>query len=145
MRWCKKDVIPLLTHWSYIFLALTQWSRLIIFFYIFLCFSSTLGSFSNSPSALFVASDGTSLRVYQTVIDARTLCTDLGSRKKSEVCWRLVPNRGCFETNKLSPTRVSLTLVGLNLFVSKHEHIGIFSVSSISLCQPVHHGSWLNS
>ena len=25
MGWCKKDVTPLLTHWSYIFIALTQW------------------------------------------------------------------------------------------------------------------------
>ena len=25
MGWCKKDVTPLLTHWSYVFLALTHW------------------------------------------------------------------------------------------------------------------------
>ena len=24
MGWCKKDVTPLLTHWSYVFLALTH-------------------------------------------------------------------------------------------------------------------------
>ncbi len=47
--------------------------------------SSTLGSFSNSPSALFVASDGTSLKLYQAVIDARTLLLELGTKKRSEV------------------------------------------------------------
>ena len=47
--------------------------------------SSTLGSFSNSPSALFVASDGTSLKLYQAVIDARTLLMELGTKKRSEV------------------------------------------------------------
>ena len=25
MGWCKKDVTPLLTHWNYVFLALTHW------------------------------------------------------------------------------------------------------------------------
>ncbi|XP_074651608.1 dmX-like protein 2 [Tubulanus polymorphus] len=35
--------------------------------------SSTLGQYSNSPSALFVASDGKMLRIYQAVIDARML------------------------------------------------------------------------
>ncbi|KAK3098460.1 hypothetical protein FSP39_019692 [Pinctada imbricata] len=44
--------------------------------------SSTLGSFSNSPSALFVASDGDSLRLYQAVIDARTLLQEIGPQKK---------------------------------------------------------------
>ncbi|XP_074030533.1 rabconnectin-3 alpha isoform X2 [Leptinotarsa decemlineata] len=39
--------------------------------------SSTLGNLSNSPSACFVASDGQCLRVYQAVIDARTLLADL--------------------------------------------------------------------
>ncbi|PVD19781.1 hypothetical protein C0Q70_20272 [Pomacea canaliculata] len=38
--------------------------------------STTLGSCSNSPSALFVASDGASLRLYQAVIDARALLTE---------------------------------------------------------------------
>ncbi|XP_064619402.1 dmX-like protein 1 isoform X3 [Lineus longissimus] len=45
--------------------------------------SSTLGTGSNSPSALFVASDGHSLRVYQAVIDARTLLADVQRRKES--------------------------------------------------------------
>ncbi|KAL1506470.1 hypothetical protein ABEB36_005832 [Hypothenemus hampei] len=44
--------------------------------------SSILGNLSNSPSACFVASDGQCLRVYQAVIDARTLLADL-SRKET--------------------------------------------------------------
>lgn len=47
--------------------------------------STTLGSLSNSPSALFVASDGFSLRVYQAVIDARTLISEFGTRKRNPV------------------------------------------------------------
>ncbi|XP_018562526.1 dmX-like protein 2 isoform X2 [Anoplophora glabripennis] len=43
--------------------------------------SSTLGNLSNSPSACFVASDGQCLRVYQAVIDARTLLADLSFRE----------------------------------------------------------------
>ena len=39
--------------------------------------SSTLGAISNSPSACFVASDGQRLRVYQAVIDARTLISEM--------------------------------------------------------------------
>ncbi|XP_033633785.1 dmX-like protein 2 isoform X2 [Asterias rubens] len=39
--------------------------------------SSCLGTLSNSPSACFVASDGYSLRVFQTVIDARSLLTEV--------------------------------------------------------------------
>lgn len=41
--------------------------------------STTLGSLSNSPSACFVASDGECLRVYQAVIDARTLLAEVSS------------------------------------------------------------------
>ncbi|XP_052099551.1 dmX-like protein 2 isoform X2 [Mytilus californianus] len=44
--------------------------------------SSTLGTYSNSPSALFVASDGASLKMYQAVIDARTLLLDSQSTKR---------------------------------------------------------------
>lgn len=44
--------------------------------------SSSLGSYSNSPSALFVASDGSSLMMYQTVIDARTLLMEMGTKRK---------------------------------------------------------------
>ena len=53
-----------------------------------LIFSSTLGSLSNSPSALFIASDGSSLRMYQAVIDARTLLHENTAKPKVEV--------GCF-------------------------------------------------
>ena len=38
-----------------------------------LCCSTSLGAYSNSPSALFVASDGQCLRLFQAVIDARSL------------------------------------------------------------------------
>ncbi|XP_037932594.1 dmX-like protein 1 [Teleopsis dalmanni] len=41
--------------------------------------STTLGSYSNSPSACFVASDGEHLRVYQAVIDARTLLAEIST------------------------------------------------------------------
>ncbi|GLV44690.1 Rabconnectin-3A [Carabus blaptoides fortunei] len=43
--------------------------------------SSTLGNLSNSPSACFVASDGHCLRVYQAVIDARTLLADMSCKE----------------------------------------------------------------
>ncbi|KAL7295893.1 hypothetical protein TKK_0010937 [Trichogramma kaykai] len=39
--------------------------------------STTLGNLSNSPSACFVASDGHCLRVYQAVIDARSLLAEV--------------------------------------------------------------------
>uniref|UniRef100_A0A0P5RMU8 DmX protein 2 n=1 Tax=Daphnia magna TaxID=35525 RepID=A0A0P5RMU8_9CRUS len=39
--------------------------------------SSSLGGYSNSASACFVASDGSSLRIYQAVIDARTLLAQI--------------------------------------------------------------------
>lgn len=38
--------------------------------------STALGSIQNSPSACFVASDGRQLRIYQAVIDARSLLPD---------------------------------------------------------------------
>ncbi|XP_046412753.1 dmX-like protein 2 isoform X1 [Neodiprion fabricii] len=48
--------------------------------------STTLGSLSNSPSACFVASDGESLRVYQAVIDARTLLAEVSiSERRSRM------------------------------------------------------------
>lgn len=46
---------------------------------LFICISTTLGTLSNSPSACFVASDGECLRVYQAVIDARTLLAEVSS------------------------------------------------------------------
>ncbi|XP_035791967.1 dmX-like protein 2 isoform X1 [Anopheles albimanus] len=44
--------------------------------------STTLGNLSNSPSACFVASDGECLRVYQAVIDARTLLAEISSSER---------------------------------------------------------------
>lgn len=44
--------------------------------------STTLGNLSNSPSACFVASDGDCLRVYQAVIDARTLLAEVSSSER---------------------------------------------------------------
>ena len=47
--------------------------------------STILGSYSNSPSACFVASDGNSLRVYQAVIDARSLLAEINSTAATDV------------------------------------------------------------
>ncbi|GFY48442.1 dmX-like protein 2 [Trichonephila inaurata madagascariensis] len=44
--------------------------------------STTQGSISNSPSACFVASDGHQLRIYQAVIDARTLLAEISSSSR---------------------------------------------------------------
>lgn len=55
-----------------------------------LFFSSTLGSISNSPSSCFVASDGRCLRVYQAVIDARALLTEVNYAKAQKVYFGLV-------------------------------------------------------
>ncbi|RWS14486.1 dmX-like protein 2, partial [Dinothrombium tinctorium] len=44
--------------------------------------STTLGSISNSPSACFIASDGYQLRVYQAVIDARTLLAEVTAAQR---------------------------------------------------------------
>ncbi|CAG2169135.1 unnamed protein product [Oppiella nova] len=44
--------------------------------------STTIGSISNSPSACFVASDGKQLRIYQAVIDARTLLAEVSSAER---------------------------------------------------------------
>ncbi|XP_022241502.1 dmX-like protein 2 isoform X2 [Limulus polyphemus] len=46
--------------------------------------STTLGSISNSPSACFVASDGQQLRIYQAVIDARTLLAEVSSAERKQ-------------------------------------------------------------
>ncbi|GFS07033.1 DmX-like protein 2 [Elysia marginata] len=47
--------------------------------------STSLGAFSNSPSALFVASDGQCLRLYQAVIDARSLLLEKTHKASSNV------------------------------------------------------------
>lgn len=46
--------------------------------------STTLGNWSNSPSACFVASDGECLRVYQAVIDARTLLAEVSASERRD-------------------------------------------------------------
>lgn len=46
--------------------------------------STTLGNLSNSPSACFVASDGECLRVYQAVIDARTLLAEISTSERRD-------------------------------------------------------------
>lgn len=46
--------------------------------------STTLGSISNSPSACFIASDGCQLRVYQAVIDARTLLAEVTAAQRKK-------------------------------------------------------------
>lgn len=78
--------------------------------------SSTLGNLSNSPSACFVASDGHCLRVYQAVIDARTLLADIS-----------------FKENRLADSTESLTsdLSSLNE-ESLLEKINIVSQQSTS-------------
>jgi len=43
--------------------------------------SSLLGGVNKSPSALFVASDGVSLRIYQALLDARSLLTSSASNQ----------------------------------------------------------------
>ncbi|XP_060557818.1 dmX-like protein 2 isoform X5 [Ruditapes philippinarum] len=45
--------------------------------------STILGAYSNSPSTLFVASDGDCLKLYQAVIDARSLLTEVNCRKEN--------------------------------------------------------------
>lgn len=50
--------------------------------------STVLGPLSNSPSACFVSSDGRSLRVYQAVIDARSLLAELNSGRAGEAASR---------------------------------------------------------
>lgn len=57
---------------------LTTW----LVFLIFFSCSTTLGNLSNSPSACFVASDGESLRVFQAVIDARTLLAEIATSER---------------------------------------------------------------
>ena len=56
---------------------------------ILCCDSASLGSVNKSPSALFVASDGVSLRLYQAVLDARSLLTT-SSTKQTQVSLHLV-------------------------------------------------------
>lgn len=65
--------------------------------------SSTLGSITNSPSACFVASDGHSLRVYQAVIDARTLLAEMN---------QVNPKDNLMETSLMSLSSQGSTNIG---------------------------------
>lgn len=56
-----------------------------IFFFnynVFLCVFS-VGTYCNSASACFVASDGKNLRLYQAVVDARKLLDELSDPESS--------------------------------------------------------------
>ncbi|KAI1301706.1 DmX-like protein 2 [Halotydeus destructor] len=46
--------------------------------------SATLGPVANSPSACFIASDGHQLRIYQAIIDARTLLAEIAIAQRRE-------------------------------------------------------------
>ena len=52
--------------------------------------STILGPYSNSPSTLFVASDGDCLRLYQAVIDARSLLMEISNKKDENVSGKLI-------------------------------------------------------
>ncbi|KAK1801253.1 hypothetical protein P4O66_022937 [Electrophorus voltai] len=54
--------------------------------------SSCLGLYGDSPSACFVASDGHSLRLYQAVIEAKKLLSELSNPEIS--CYLLPPQQG---------------------------------------------------
>ena len=58
--------------------------------------STSLGSYSYSPSALFVASDGPNLRLYQAVIDARLLLTESKSSRANDVSCAHTVVTACF-------------------------------------------------
>lgn len=88
--------------------------------------SSTLGSITNSPSACFVASDGECLRVYQAVIDARTLLAEMN---------QLNPKQNIMETSLMSVSSEGSTNVGNLAHAAKlHEKFKI--VSSQSSARP---------
>lgn len=53
-------------------ISVSRWLVAIVFF-------STAGVYCNSPSACFVASDGHSLRLYQAVIEAKKLLSELSN------------------------------------------------------------------
>ena len=65
--------------------------------------SSSLGSVTNSPSACFVASDGHSMRVYQAIIDARTLLAEMNQGH---------PKDNLMETSLMSLSSQGSTNVG---------------------------------
>lgn len=83
--------------------------------------STTLGSYSNSPSACFVASDGEHLRVYQAVIDARTLLAEISS-SENITKWQKSASISSLYSN------ASSTLNGLKF--SLHDKLKVVSQQS---------------
>lgn len=83
--------------------------------------SSTLGNYSNSPSACFVASDGENLRVYQAVIDARTLLAEISSSEMMSTLQKANSVTSLY-SNPSSLTRISGSLL--------HEKINVVSQQS---------------
>ncbi|XP_070175544.1 dmX-like protein 2 isoform X2 [Littorina saxatilis] len=71
--------------------------------------STSLGSYSYSPSALFVASDGSSLRLYQAVIDARLLLTESSAPRKQDHGMSFSSNSSSVPEPSPSPAGASVT------------------------------------
>ncbi|KAJ0175201.1 hypothetical protein K1T71_009342 [Dendrolimus kikuchii] len=82
--------------------------------------STTLGNLSNSPSACFVASDGESLRVFQAVIDARTLLAEIATSERR--------HKDIFQHDTMSLSSVSTLEEGGG--VPLHDRIKIVSQQS---------------
>ena len=72
--------------------------------------STVLGSLSNSPSACFVSSDGHSLRVYQAVIDARSLLSELNFSKQQK---NFRSSAGSVLSDQVSPSKLNPNVVKL--------------------------------
>ena len=77
--------------------------------------STVLGaSANNSPSACFVSSDGQSLRVYQAVIDARSLLAELNCSKLSKTGGSRSSACSGASDQMVSPSKLNPGLVKLN-------------------------------
>lgn len=64
---------------------------------------SLKGAYGNSPSACFVASDGQSLRLYQAVIEAKKLLSELSNPEISVSVFKILDflnNRNYFDKRK---------------------------------------------
>ena len=72
--------------------------------------STVLGTMSNSPSACFVSSDGQSLRVYQAVIDARSLLSELNFSKQPK---RFMSGSESLISDQVSPSKVNPNIAKL--------------------------------
>lgn len=83
-----------------------------------------MGNLSNSPSACFVASDGESLRVYQAVIDARTLLAEISiSERRSRL-------RAAASLDSLSSHEADSSDDGIHHHFPLHDKIKIVSEQS---------------